>query len=174
MAETSPFQVFTGATFAMKHAFLVGAFSCLIGAGCGSSTTPEKDSQVSASDQSPVVDQIIAVAEQSITQDQGVITANSGIICENKSVCDPNDECISPPGSFQRMCLSYCTPGDSCPVPNIAKNASQCSISVGTDYFCIWFCHYKSKDYECPDAVNYDCITPNMQQPDTKICVPKK
>jgi len=106
--------------------------------------------------------------------DQG-IPANSGRICTTVDQCAPGDECISLSyfGSKSKMCASSCTPGDACSVPSPAKNSSRCYLQVGSSYYCMWFCEYTGKTYQCPVDGAYDCITPNPKEPGMKICVPK-
>ncbi|MFZ5786499.1 MAG: hypothetical protein ACOY3Y_08650 [Acidobacteriota bacterium] len=111
-----------------------------------------------------------AIVDQAVA-DQGV-PKNSGRICTSAAECAPGDECRSF-FSNTKMCVSPCTPGQSCSVPNAAKNASGCYLQSGSNYFCVWFCLYTGKSYECPIPGAYDCYQPNATEPGLKICVPK-
>jgi hypothetical protein len=116
--------------------------------------------------------------DQKPTGDLGV-PPNSGSICESALDCAPGDECIdlSYFGGKKKMCATVCTPGQACAVANPAKNASLCLLKVptptGARYFCLWFCLYTKKSYECPAAGAYDCVQPSSTDPGLKICVPK-
>ncbi len=133
-------------------------------ASCGGKDQPTPDT-APPPDQSreAVVDQAVA--------DQGV-PKNSGKICQSAAECAPGDECLAF-FSSTKMCVSPCTPGQACSVPSAAKNASGCYLQSGSNYYCVWFCLYTGKNYECPVAGSYDCYQPKPTEPGLKICVPK-
>jgi hypothetical protein len=103
------------------------------------------------------------------------IQPNSGKICTDANECAPGDTCLPLLGSTKKMCLTPCDPKyPTCVVPNPTKNASECLIKASaSQYYCVWFCFYQGKTYDCPDATNFDCTPPDATQPNLKICVPK-
>jgi hypothetical protein len=122
-------------------------------------------------DSAPPPDQALEAVVDQKAVDQGV-PKNSGRICQSDAECAPGDECRAF-FSNTKMCVSPCTPGQNCPVPNPAKNAAGCYLQSGSRYFCVWFCEYTGKIYECPVAGAYDCYQPSSTEPGKKICVPK-
>jgi hypothetical protein len=139
-----------------------------LGAACGSND-PQKDLS-----QPPTPDLAVpdATVDRGPAPDEGV-PKNSGKICASASECAPGDECRAFFGSTKKMCVSPCTPGQSCAVPSPVKNAAGCYLQVGTNYYCVWFCEYTGKKYECPVANAYECYQPDQAQPGLKVCVPK-
>jgi len=132
-------------------------------AGCGSTSEPTPDLAPP--------DQALEAAVDLSVADQGG-PKNSGRICQSEAECAPGDECRAF-FSNTKMCVSPCTPGQTCSVPSPAKNASGCYLQAGTTNFCVWFCLYTGKTYECPVPGKYDCYQPNATEPGLKICVPK-
>jgi len=99
---------------------------------------------------------------------------NSGKICSAPSECASGDGCISVLGSPKKMCLTQCDPKyPACNVPDPTKNASQCLLQFSSSlYYCVWFCLFEGKPYECPSA-DFECYQPNQSEPNLKICKPK-
>jgi hypothetical protein len=108
--------------------------------------------------------------------DQSGIPSNSGKICEDASGCNPSDDCLlltlqGAPTPTKKMCVMSCKSGTSCPVPE-GSYSSMCFLTWGTKMYCVWFCEYQGKSYQCPDAESFQCVLPDKTQPGTKICIP--
>jgi len=116
-------------------------------------------------------------ADQSKTADQKAgdlgVRPNSGIICTKDTDCAAGDKCLGFGVGAGKMCVMPCTPGDSCPVPSLGKNSSQCLLSSGSGHFCVWFCEYQGMKYSCPVEGAYDCVVYDSTKPGQKICQPK-
>jgi hypothetical protein len=169
-------------TNSLLHYFLVFhlLFFSLASESCGKDEGKNLDQGSGIPvDQTSLVDRG-NVADQPSSMEQGIPT-NSGLPCKTKETCAPYDECIVAPGSWsKRMCLSYCTPGKECLVPDRSKNASQCMYPVENpetktlDYYCVWFCLFHGKAYSCPNSEDFDCIAvPFSGEKDVKVCIPK-
>jgi hypothetical protein len=106
--------------------------------------------------------------------DQG-IPRNSGRICTTEKECAAGDTCLSFWGSSKKMCLTPCSPSyEVCEVPNPGTQTSRCYYQASpTLHYCLWFCEYQGKKYECPVPEAFECFAPNSSQPGLKICRPK-
>lgn len=149
-------------------------------AQCSDDDTSGNDSGPAADTGGPAQD---GAADQTVPDtgpapDQG-IPVNSGAICLNaEEDCAPGDSCVSI--SFgKRMCMSSCTPGKACEVPNPVVNASQCAWRLtdpatgAPQYFCAWFCLRQGKTYQCPNDTDYNCSEWPGLEAGTKVCIPK-
>ena len=112
-----------------------------------------------------------------VTVDSYGIPPNSGRICKDATECSPTDDClllnlVGVPAPKQKMCVMSCKGGSTCPTPGGTSYSSMCFLDWGTKRYCVWFCEYQGKSYQCPDSAAFQCIAPNSTEPGVKICIP--